>query len=113
MPRRRDPSSARSHTLRVAVRERDRDEFLAEARLRQISLSALLFSRLCASRPVSVTDARVAGELGRVGNLLNQITRRLNSGLTTSLTIDDLQPLIDIIRKLRLSLLGVDPGGAA
>lgn len=112
MPRRRDPSAARTHPVRVAVRANDLAEFRAEARQRQISVSALLYARLMSARPVAAVDSRTAGELGRVGGTLNQIARRLNMGLAADLTPGDLQPLMDIICRLRLILLGAPLGGA-
>lgn len=109
MPRRRDPSSARTHSVRVAVRAADLAEYRAEARERHISVSALLYARLMGSRPVSAVDSRTAGELGRIGAVLNQIARRIHMGLQVELSDRDLRPLMDELTRLRLVMLGA-PG---
>lgn len=109
MPRHRDRSSERSHTVRVSVRA---DELAAYRRLAYdhgISVSTLLWKHLNSVRVTSVTDARVAQELGHIGNNINQIARRLNMGSSSGVTHEELKPLLDIIAMLRLMLLGGRP----
>lgn len=106
MPRHRDPASARSRTVRVSVRPEDQVEIQREARARGISMSAVVYQRLVAARPITALDASIALELGRIGANINQIAHRCNLGLPATLTADDLRPLVAIVRKVRLILLG-------
>jgi len=109
MPRHRDRSSERSHTVRVSVRSSDLIAYRQEAYDRGISVSTLLFKRLNSVRATSVIDAQVARELGHIGNNINQIARRLNMGSTSGVTHEELKPLLDAIAMLRLMLLGGRP----
>ena len=106
MPRRRDPSSARLYSVRVAVREADLLEFRNEAHQRGISVSALLFRRLIAARPVAATDSKVAAHLGKIGANLNQLAHRANIGQVVGVTSGELRDLYEVIRSLRLTFLG-------
>ena len=110
MPKRRNPSEARIYSVRVAVREVDLRELRAESYARGISVSLLLFRRLMSTRPLpTALDAKIAAELGRVGSNLNQIARHANSGKVVGVGAGELQGLYDIMRELRMSLLGGAP----
>ena len=84
MPRRNHPEEARRHQVGVFIRDQDLREWRQESRQRKMSLSKWLYIRARRDRPVGDVQA-LAGSLGtlqalntsigRVGLLLNQITR--------------------------------------
>ena len=92
------------------MREVDLRELRAESYARGISVSLLLFRRLMSTRPLpTALDAKIAAELGIIGGNINQIARRANSGHVVGVDAAQLQELYEIIRKMRLSLLGGAP----
>lgn len=92
------------------MREVDLREFRAESYARGISVSLLLFRRLMSTRPLpTALDAKIAAELGIIGGNINQIARRANSGHVVGVDAAQLQELYEIIRKMRLALLGGAP----
>lgn len=76
MPRRRNPADARDRQVCVAMRAGDVRKLKAEAQARGMSLSAWVYCRTMASKPMPSRDAMVlAASIGRVGGLLNQLAR--------------------------------------
>lgn len=78
MPRRKCMAEARNHQLTLAVREADARMLRAEARKLGISVSRFLYCRVMTptQKPLPHYDCMaLAGAVGRIGGLLNQIAR--------------------------------------
>lgn len=102
MPRRNDPSQARSAEISVFVRNCDFENLVKEAHIRRISLSRYLYHRIMATAPIpSEGNLALARELGRLGNNLNQCIRLWHShGYCTAVAEESLKAVADLNRML-------------
>jgi hypothetical protein len=102
VPRRKDPSQARSVEISVFIREMDFDNLVHEASLRRLSLSRHAFNRIMATQPIpSEGNLALAKELGRLGNNLNQLIRLAHSyGFDSSTAQEAFRTVDGIYRRL-------------
>jgi hypothetical protein len=59
--------------------------------------------------PVPMLNIRFVGELGRLANNLNQLTKLVHQGRTSPLLLPCLEAILAEVRKLRRELIGLDP----
>jgi hypothetical protein len=83
-------------------------------------LPAAVYARAAALRagpppgPVPALNIFSVGQLGRLANNLNQLTKLVHQGRTSPGLLPCLEAILVEVRKLRRELIGLDPvGGAA
>ena len=107
-PRRNDPTSARSFTVKTSVTAAELIQLRQEAHDRSVSVSGLVHQKLGRNgRPLPPVEfGHLAKALGQINNNLNQIAKRLHMGFISGVTAEQLRPLLEVIGLLRLTLLG-------
>jgi hypothetical protein len=60
-------------------------------------------------RPVPVVNIRFVGQLGRLANNLNQLTKLAHEGRTSPLLLPCLQAILAEVHRVRRLLIGLDP----
>ena len=107
-PRRNDPTSSRSFTVKTSVTAAELIQLRQEAHERGRSVSGLIHQKLKANgRPIPPVEfGHLAKALGQVNNNLNQITKYLHMRYVSGVTAEQLRPLLEVIGLLRLTLLG-------
>ena len=107
-PRRNDPTSARSFTVKTSLTAAELIQLRQEAHERGQSVSGLVHRKLKANgRPLPPVEfGQLSQALGQINNNLNQIAKRLHMGFVSGVTAEQLRPLLEIIGLLRLTLLG-------
>jgi len=107
MPRHKNPEEARTIRIAVALRPKDFDELLAEAQSGLTSISAVANRRIRNLRPTTRMDQEGIRQLSGAANNLNQLTRRVNSGLQSTIGEGDFLELRRVLESLYQHLLGV------
>lgn len=105
MPRRRDLEKARTVQLTLSVRPGEARQWRDEARSRGISLSRLLYARVQVGTPLpSPGSLAMAGELGRIGNNLNQLIKLLH-GHGLCLDLDRVSETLQVVWEVQKRLV--------
>jgi hypothetical protein len=81
-------------------------------------LPTAAYARACALRPaapqpVAAVNLRAYGQLGRLANNLNQLTKLAHQGRILPAILPCLADLLAEVRRLRRQLVGLDPAAAA
>ena len=96
---------------------------LTDAELEQVRrraagarLAVAAYSRAAALRtsppgPVPALNIHFVGELGRLANNLNQLTKLAHQGRTSPLLLPCLGAILAEVRQIRRQLIGLDSGG--
>jgi hypothetical protein len=87
-------------------------------RAEQARLPVAAYARAAALResppgPVPVLNIQFVGELGRLANNLNQLTKLAHQGRTSPLLLPCLRAILAEVRKIRRQLIGLQPDGQA
>jgi Bacterial mobilisation protein (MobC) len=110
------PEHRRRHLLPIRLTGAERETMMRRAALARLPAAA--YVRRCAlgngRRPavVPVVNVRSVGELGRLANNLNQLTKLAHQGQTTPALLPCLGELLAEVRALRRLLVGLPPAAA-
>ncbi len=105
----------RRHLLTLRLNDGERDRLLYRAQ--QAHLPAAAYAHRCAlargrPREVPRVNARSVGELGRLANNLNQLTKLAHQGQTSPALLPNLRVILVEVRAVRRMLIGLEPQGA-
>lgn len=105
-----DSQAVRNSFIRIRVSAAELAAIQEKANEMHMPISAWLrhaaLSRQLPSRPVPAVNRETYAELGRIGNNINQLVKLTHQGLTPISTVP-LQELEELLRKIKLEILGV------
>jgi hypothetical protein len=102
----------------LAFRANDDEIRLIRRRAGLARLPTAAYARACALRPaappqpVAAVNPRAYGQLGRLANNLNQLTKLAHQGRILPALLPCLAGLLAEVRRLRRQLVGLDPAAA-
>jgi mobilization protein NikA len=108
---------ARRRCFRLLLRLTGAELATVRWRAARARLPAAVYARAAALRsgasptPVPALNIFLVGQLGRLANILNQLTKLAHQGRTSPVLLPCLEAILWEVRKLRRELIGLDPVG--